>query len=284
MLQIALLHNSGPEQYYEIESIANNLQLLNISVKISTVDQIKIKPDIALLRNNSGQDYHKLKAMEKSGTRFINKLDVHYKVSDKWLKYDELMRMGYRVPKTLLVPIPFENIHAEKIGDELGFPCVVKRRYGAYGIGVELCEDKNSLYIIARDFYTKFGDRTMIAQKYINYSGDYMSLGWINGIVRAHVAKAPKGDNSFLAYKKPEYFSSISTRIPYSINNQLRDTVEPAVKHFGLELARLDILFDKDGYIICEINSPGGFRVFEQVHNINMGKITADYIIKSIND
>lgn len=271
---------TSPEQY-EIESIANNLQLANINVEITSVEKIKILPDIALLRNTKWHDYHKLKNMENSGVRFINKLDAHYKVSDKWLKYDELMKMGYRVPKTLLIPIPFENIHAEKIGDELGFPCVVKRRYGAYGIGVELCEDENSLYTIAREFHTKFGDRTMIAQKYISYSGDYMALGWVNGIVRAHVAKAPEGDNSFLAYKKPDHLSS---RKPYPINNQLRDTVEPAVKHFGLELARLDILFDKDGYVICEINSPGGFRGFEQVHNINMGKITADYIIRSIND
>lgn len=275
MLKIALLHNPGPEQY-EIESIASNLQSLNTNVEISTVDQIKIIPDIALLRNTKWRDYHKLKAMEKSGVRFVNKLDSHNIVSDKWKKYEELMRVGHRVPKTLLIPIPFDNWYPEKIGDEIGFPCVVKRRYGAHGIGVELCQDEIDLYSIARRFSKEFGDTTMLAQKYINYSGDYMALGWVNGIVRAHIAKAPEGDNSFLAYKKPAHLSS---RKPYPINNQLRDTVEPAIKHFGLEISRLDILFDKDGYIICEINSPGGFRGFEQVHNINMGKIIADYII-----
>lgn len=278
---ITLIHNPGPEMY-EIDSIANNLRQMDVPVEILTPDEVK-SADIAILRNTKDHNYSKLKQMELTGTRFINNLDAHYTVSDKWKKYDELMRFGYRVPKTLLVPIPFENWYVEKIGDEIGFPCVIKRRYGAHGIGVELCQDENELYIIARRFSKEFGDTTLLAQKYINYSGDYMSLGWVNGIVRAHVAKAPEGDNSFLSYKKSKYFSSISSRIPYSINNQLRNTVEPAVKHFGLELARLDILFDKDGYIICEINSPGGFRVFEQVHNINMGKITADYI-RSINN
>lgn len=277
ILMITLIHNPGPEMY-EMESIANNLRQANMHVEILTPDKIK-SADIAILRNCKGSDYPKLKQMELSGTRFINKLDAHYIVSDKWKKYKELMRMGYRVPKTLLIPIPFENWYAEKIGDEIGFPCVIKRRYGAHGIGVELCHDENELYIIARRFSKEFGDITMIAQKYINYSGDYMALGWVNGIVRAHVAKAPDGDNSFLAYKKPEHLSS---RKPYPITDELRKTVEPAVTHFGLELARLDILFDHDGYIICEINSPGGFQGFEKVHEINMGKIITDYIIGSI--
>jgi gamma-F420-2:alpha-L-glutamate ligase len=244
-------------------------------VEISSPDNVK-KADIALLRNTKGQDYLKLKQMELNGTRFINKLDAHYTVSDKWKKYEELMRVGYRVPKTLLIPIPFDTHYAEKIGDEIGFPCVIKRRYGAHGIGVELCQDENELYIIARRFSKEFGDSTMLAQKYINYSGDYMALGWVNGIVRAHVAKAPAGDNSFLSYKKPEHLSS---RKPYPITDELRKTVEPAVMHFGIELARLDILFDHDGYVICEINSPGGFYGFERVHNIDMGKIIADYVI-----
>lgn len=276
-MMITLIQNPGPETY-ETESIANHLREANMRVEILTPNDVKTA-DIAILRNTKGCDYAKLKQLELNGTRFINKLDAHYIVSDKWTKYKELMRMGYRVPKTLLIPIPFDNWYTEKIGDEIGFPCVVKRRYGAYGIGVELCQDENDLYSIARRFSKEFGDTTMLAQKYINYSGDYMALGWVNGIVRAHVAKAPEDDNSFLAYKKPEHLSS---RKPYRVNEELRKTVEPAIMHFGIELARLDILFDHDGYVICEINSPGGFYGFERVHNINMGKIITDYIIGTI--
>lgn len=274
---ITLIQNPGPETY-ETESIANHLREANMCVEILAPNNVKTA-NIAVLRNTKGHDYAKLKQLELSGTRFINKLDTHYIISDKWKKYKELMAMGYQVPKTLLIPIPFENWYAEKIGDEIGFPCVIKRRYGAHGIGVELCHDETELYIIARRFSKEFGDITMLAQKYINYSGDYMALGWVNGIVRAHVAKAPDGDNSFLAYKKPDHLSS---RKPYRINEELRKTVEPAMMHFGIELARLDILFDHDGYVICEINSPGGFYGFERVHNINMGKIIADYIIGTI--
>lgn len=274
-MKIMILNNPGPE-IYEVESIAHNLRLANMHVEISSLNDMKMQPDIVVLRNTKHQDYQILKSMESSGIRFINELDMHYIVSDKWTKYDRLMQMGYRVPKTLLISIPFDNWYAEKVGDELGYPCVIKRRYGAHGIGVELCKDENSLYTIARDFRTKFGDRTMLAQKYINYSGDYMALGWVDGIVRAHVAKAPEGDTSFLAYKKPAHLSS---RQPYHITEELRNTVEPAVRYFNLQLARLDILFDKDGYVICEINSPGGFRGFEMVHSIDMGKIIADYIV-----
>jgi glutathione synthase/RimK-type ligase-like ATP-grasp enzyme len=53
------------------------------------------------------------------------------------------------------------------------------------------------------------------------------------------------------------------------------------MKSLELDLARLDLLFDRDGYIICEVNSPGGFRGFEMIHKINMGDIIADHIIRT---
>jgi gamma-F420-2:alpha-L-glutamate ligase len=277
MLKISIIQNPGPEEY-ESQSIASSLMRRGADVNVTTASGVASLPDIALIRNTKGADYKYLKALEHAGVRFINKLETHYLVSDKWLKYDRLMKADMRVPKTLLIPIPFDDYHPEQIGDELGYPCVLKRRYGAYGIGVELCQSETHLYSIAKKFAKEFNDTTMLAQKYINYSPDYMSLGWVNGEMRAHVAKAPNGDNSFLSYKKPEHLSS---RKPYPINSQLRDIVTSALKHVEIELARVDILFNNDGYVICEINSPGGFRGFEKVHSIDMGDIIASYIMGS---
>jgi gamma-F420-2:alpha-L-glutamate ligase len=276
-MKVWLLQNSGPETY-EVESIYNSLRKREINTDCVMIEDMIGIPDIAILRNTKGSDYSKLSLMKKYGVKFINNLDSHYLVSDKWKKYEKLMNEGHRVPKTLLIPIPFSNEHIEKIGDEIGFPCVIKRRYGAYGIGVELCQDADHMYMIAKKFLSQFGDRTVIAQRYVNYSGDYMALMWVGGIFKAHVAKAPAGDSTFLSYQKPEHTSS---RTPYLITDDLRRTVEPVMKSLELDLARLDLLFDRDGYIICEVNSPGGFRGFEMIHKINMGDIIADHIIRT---
>jgi gamma-F420-2:alpha-L-glutamate ligase len=275
-MKVWLLQNPGPETY-EVESIAKSLAKKQIDVDCKMISDMNGLPDIAILRNTRGADYSKLNLMKNRGVKFINDLDGHYLASDKWKKYEKLMHEGLRVPKTLLIPIPFTDQHIEKIGDEINFPCVIKRRYGAYGIGVELCQDAEHMFVIANRFSKQFGDRTMIAQRYVNYSGDYMALMWVGGIYKAHVAKAPEGDMTFLSYQKPEHTSS---RTPYAITNDLRKTVEPVMQSLGLDLARLDLLFDKDGYIICEVNSPGGFRGFEMVHKIDMGDIISDYIIR----
>lgn len=274
-MKISLIQNPGPETY-EVESIANGLNRHGATVNISSVGNINELPDVVILRNNKSHDYKIFKQMENLGTRFINKLDAHYLVSDKWLKYENLMKAKMRVPKTLLISIPFDHTDAEKIGDELGYPCVIKRRFGAYGIGVELCQDENHLYNIAKRFSKEFNDKTMLAQKYISYSPDYVSLSWIGGITYAHIAVAPKNDTSFLSYKRGEYLSS---RKPYTIDSELRSIVQMAIEYCELEISRLDILFDRDGYIICEINSPGGFRGSEKIHNVDIGQMIANYII-----
>jgi gamma-F420-2:alpha-L-glutamate ligase len=276
-MKVWLLQNDGPETY-EVNSILSNLHMRGIDAKSYMLDETFLeKPDIAFVRNTRWSNYEKLKRMEADGVRFINKIDPHYLVCDKWRKYDALMKAGLRVPKTLLLPLPFEHTMCEKIGDEIGFPCIIKRRYGAYGIGVELCQDENDLYRLAKKFIKEFGDKTVIAQRYVSYSPDYMALFWVGGNMRAHIAKAPEGDRSFLSYQKPEHTSS---RTPYPINDNLRLMVEPAMRFLDIDVARLDILFDSDGYIICEVNSPGGFRGFEMVHKIDMGKIITDYIIE----
>lgn len=292
-IKVFLLQNHGPETY-EVESIVKNLCDLGADARSVMLDNLNDElPDIALLRNTRGSDYKKLKSMKN--VKFINDLDNHYLTSDKWKKYKKLMGEGLRVPKTLLIPLPFEYHHIQMIGDEIGFPCVLKRRYGAHGIGVELCHDADHMYMLAKEFIRKFHDTDIIAQKYVNYSNDILSLFWVGGIVKSHVAKAPKDDTSFLSYRKIGYVSSYTTqnetsnevisaytssRIPWVIDNDLRNTVEPVMTSLGLDIARLDILFDSDGYTICEVNSPGGFKGFEKIHNISVGSIIANFIMK----
>jgi len=42
------------------------------------------------------------------------------------------------------------------------------------------------------------------------------------------------------------------------------------------------LLFDKDKYVICEVNSAPGFKGMEQYTKINVAEKMVDYIIKKV--
>jgi glutathione synthase/RimK-type ligase-like ATP-grasp enzyme len=47
----------------------------------------------------------------------------------------------------------------------------------------------------------------------------------------------------------------------------------------NLEIAGVDLLIDKDGYKVCEVNSAPGFEGFEKFCNTNVAKEFIDYAI-----
>lgn len=58
---------------------------------------------------------------------------------------------------------------------------------------------------------------------------------------------------------------------------------EKCAKILNLDICGIDILFgEKEKYYICETNSNPGFSKYEDVANVNIAKLYAEYIIKKI--
>ena len=47
--------------------------------------------------------------------------------------------------------------------------------------------------------------------------------------------------------------------LSYIIDDELESIVLKSTKFLGAEIAKVDILKSKNGYVLCEVNSPGGF-------------------------
>lgn len=272
-----VIQNYSQQEAHEVSSVSLSLQKNGFNVRIITPSEIYLdenkKPDVAIIRGTYYKDYSILKKLEKLGCVILNSVDNHYLTSDKWLKYQKLESHNIRIPKTKLISIPFDGYEI----DDISWPCVVKRRYGAFGIGVYLCKNDAELYFIAKTLSRKFGDSNMLIQEYIGYSGNYISVSCIGKKMWSHIAIPPENDTEFLSYKKPG-----SSRHPWTIDDQLEELVNSGMMALGLDIARFDILLEETGYVICEVNSPGGFRMTEDIHKISIADELAIFMKSKI--
>jgi glutathione synthase/RimK-type ligase-like ATP-grasp enzyme len=51
----------------------------------------------------------------------------------------------------------------------------------------------------------------------------------------------------------------------------------------GLDIAGIDLLFDQEGYKVCEANSAPGFEGFEKYCDMNIAKSIVDYVRFKLN-
>ena len=66
--------------------------------------------------------------------------------------------------------------------------------------------------------------------------------------------------------------------IPYEVNEQIEWLASESAKVLDLDIAGVDLLFDKDGYKICEVNSNPGFEGMEKFTNKNIAGEIVSFI------
>jgi glutathione synthase/RimK-type ligase-like ATP-grasp enzyme len=69
--------------------------------------------------------------------------------------------------------------------------------------------------------------------------------------------------------------------VKYELNPQIIDLCKNVMNILKCDIAGIDILETKDGYVICEVNSAPGFKGMEAINpGLNMSKL----ILKFAND
>ncbi len=64
----------------------------------------------------------------------------------------------------------------------------------------------------------------------------------------------------------------------FPMNADVASTAVKAARALGLDFAGVDILFDGNGYTVCEVNGNAGFRTLSAVSDINIIKHLYEYI------
>ena len=253
-----------------VDIIVNKENRRSIRVKNKMVDL----PKVAIPRTGSGTGYFGfaiLRHLERLGVPMVNSSSSIEATKDKLYAHQIFAEQGIPTPKTLLVKHP---INANLVEREIGFPAVVKIMAGSYGKGVYQVTSK-SRFVDFIDFAHGINtDEAIIVQEYIDtHPGEDLRVFVVGGKVLGAMKRSAK-DGSFKAN-----ISRGGEGVAYELTPQIEKIALKVCKSLELEVAGVDLLFGKDGFLVCEANSAPGFKGFEQATGIDVAKAIIDYAL-----
>jgi len=254
-------------KYFDI--IVNKSTSRSIRYKSQRVDM----PNLVLTRTGSATNYFTAalyRQIEKFGIPVINTADSILTVKDKLLTSQILARSNLPTPKTMLMNFPVDS---ELVANEIGFPCVVKLVSGSKGKGIYLCQNKKFFDELMELVDNLKSRKSMIIQEYMDHAVGSDLRVWVIGgkTVVAMKRTAPQGD--FRAN-----ISNGGTGETFEITEEIDFLARETARVMGLDIAGVDLLFDHEGFRICEANSSPGFEGIDQYCNTDMAQRIVDYV------
>lgn len=209
--------------------------------------------------------------------RLFNRAEAIETCDDKMLTLIALRGVA-PMPNTISGPLcytPEEPIKRDMIDyaeAQFGFPMVVKECYGSLGKGVYMANTRQELEGIAERVKCK----PHLFQQCISESfGRDLRVIVIGGKTVAAMKRVSQGDfrsNAELGGKGE----------PFEIDEDGARLCERIAERLNLDYCGIDLLFGKDGYLLCEVNSNAFFKTLEQVTGINVAHLYARHIIHEI--
>jgi len=251
----------------------------DIIVSRSTSKSIRYKgeridmPNLVLSRTGSGTNYFTLALMrqiEKFGIPVINDSESISKVSDKLLTSQLLVKENLPIPKTILVN---GDVDVELVEKEIGFPCVVKATSGSKGKTVHLCETKKDFTSLMALLSSIALKKVLIIQEFVDTAPGTDLRVWVIGGKTVVAMKRTSGNGDFRAN-----ISQGGTAETFEITEEIDYLARETARVLGLQIAGVDLLFDKDGYKICEANSSPGFSGMDKYCSQDMAQRIVDFI------
>jgi len=231
------------------------------------------RPDFILCRTGAETDYFTLAVLrhfERRGVRLINGPEAIDLVADKLHTMQRLARAGLPIPAAMLGKFPIDAAVIEK---ELGFPVIVKTLRGTRGTGVLKCEDRRQFEDLAGLLASAEAKADFLFQHYVRSShGRDVRVLVIGGrVVAAMERRAPPGH-----FKSNVSLGGVG--VAYTPTGEMAEIAARAADVLGLEVAGIDILFDAEGYRICEANSAPGFQGLERACGVDVPGAVLDWI------
>lgn len=221
-------------------------------------------PDVIIPRTGTETTYTGYSVMrfyERLGVPFLNTPRVVETVADKLHTLQVLAAHGIPVPRTMLGKYPPD---LDLIERELGFPLVVKTLKGTRGGGVFLSENKDQFKDLV-DMMNEMGSQAhVIFQQYVTRShGRDLRVFVVGGEVLA-VMERQSTSGSFKSN-----ISRGGAGKPHPVSPEIRDLALKVAEQLRLEVTGIDLLFDENGFTVCEANSSPGFAGLEPSCNVN---------------
>lgn len=223
------------------------------------------------------KDKYVAQLLEKCGVRVFNSAEATAICDDKMLTHLTLANHGIPMPATL--PGALCYVEKGEISDDyvqgaidlLGLPMVVKQCYGSFGEQVYIAntfdELKQTIQKVKMSAY-------LLQQFEFESSGRDMRVIVIGG-------KAVCG---MLRENLTDFRSNVANggkATAVEVPNDVAKLCEKAAKIIGLDYCGVDVLLG-DVPKICEVNSNAMFEAMERVTGVNVAKLYAQHIVKSL--
>ncbi|MCR4792267.1 MAG: RimK family alpha-L-glutamate ligase [Lachnospiraceae bacterium] len=214
--------------------------------------------------------------LEKAGLRLFNPSESIEVCDDKGQTAIALMDKGIRTPLTFLSPKAYPSFGCtdlsflDKAEEALGYPMVIKENRGSFGKQVHLVHDRAE----AEALIAGFKEHPFIMQEFIEESkGRDVRINVVGGKVVASMYRY--NDNDF----RSNITNGGSMKSFEADPAQAKEAIK-ACEAIGLDFAGVDVLFGKDGPIICEVNSNPHFKTTLECTGINMAEHIMAHILE----
>ena len=223
------------------------------------------------------KDKYASRLLERAGMRLFNRAEAVETCDDKMRTHIALAGVA-EMPATIPAPLsytpsaPVSETLLDRVEETLGYPVVVKECYGSLGKGVYLAEDRAQL----RAYAEKLKAKPHLFQKFVAESaGKDLRVLVVGGRAVAAMRRVAENDfrsNAELGGRGEQYpLDTVSAAYCEKIAGAL-----------GLDFCGIDLLFGRDGYKVCEVNSNAFFGTFERVTGVNVARLYAAHILHTM--
>jgi gamma-F420-2:alpha-L-glutamate ligase len=157
---------------------------------------------------------------------------------------------------------------------ELGFPVIVKTLKGTRGAGVLKCEDRSQFEDLAGLLESAEAKADFILQHYVraSHGRDVRVL-----VVGGRVVAAMERRSLTGGFKSNVSLGGVG--VAYNPPQEMAELAVQAADVLQLDITGIDILFDEDGYRICEANSAPGFQGLERATGMDVPTAILEWVI-----
>ena len=223
------------------------------------------------------KDKYVSQMLEKTGLRLFNPHAAVQACDDK-MTTAVLLAGHVPMPKTIPSPLcydaqePVSEAAVSRIEAELGYPLVVKTSYGSLGKGVFKAENRKELQALCE----RFKCVPHLFQRFVRESfGRDMRIIVIGGKTVAAMVRQSEND-----FRSNIELGGTGTAVAPPC--EVQQMCETAARVLELDYCGIDVLFEKNGYSICEVNSNAFFGGIEKVTGANVARRYAEHILKNV--
>ena len=232
------------------------------------------KPDFVLFWD---KDIHLANRLQSQGLRLFNSARA-IEICDSKALTALTLTGKVATPRTVIAPKTFEGVgynsleFVENATRLLGLPMIIKESYGSFGQQVYLAKTQDE----AKSIISSLGHKELVMQEFISESeGHDVRVNVVGG----HVASAME------RYNDNDFRSNISNggkmkRV--ELTEEIKKAAITACDAIGLDFAGVDVLYGKNGPIVCEVNSNPHFKSSLECTGVDMSELIMDHILEKM--